>query len=302
MSKSVVVARILSNDLPPLHGDRQTYLNSRFILQHEILPPDFKRLWILNSIVNKSKQEELETLLTTYDEWFETISFPKTNNSKVLEQQVLNVNRARNIGIWEAFQSGANWVLVLDGCSFLTSESLSSIAPFIRDKTRKEVLYFIPMVRLQHKEPAVSMNTSYSQLFPYISGQQECQLGISRKAFDSQIIQNITTPQNGYVFDEKKLYADANKLDFLIRAHESRFKQYVHCQSSMVGWQIEKSRSVERDLKRMKRCGYVLRLLYHPEDSAPANQSLSGQERSDQRHDSKRNFEKTLKTLASEYQ
>ena len=81
---------------------------------------------------------------------------------------------------FNSFEMGATWVFIFDGCAFLTNQSFNSISNFVRNQSRPEFIHFNPMVRLQHKVN-VSNNLTYENLFPYISGQQECQVAVHRK-------------------------------------------------------------------------------------------------------------------------
>ncbi len=150
VEKTVVVVRILSNDLPPLHGEQQTYLNTETILKREQLPPGFERLWILSGMVDKSKQAELVKLLESYNEWYSVIAVPETNNVQELIEVSLNVNKARNTGLKLGFDSGAYWVILFDSCSFITRESYRSIRDSMVKMTAN-IFYYIPMVRIYHR-------------------------------------------------------------------------------------------------------------------------------------------------------
>ena len=296
---SYTVTRIISNDLPPLHGETQTYLNTKLILEREKLPSDFERIWILNSILNKTKKDHLRRLISSHREVYHIINPPSTKDAKILQNEVLNINKARNFAIEKSFQLGAKWVLILDGCSFLTSESLRSIENVLRRRNQSEVLYFLPMVRLQHKALQLSTNIRYEELFPYVSGQQECQIAINRDVFRSDVLERASLNNSkGLVFDEEKLYAEEPKLSFLEAAKNRLTDKHVYCKEAMIGYTRNKSENAQQDLGRMKKCGYVLRLLYHPEESSPINQSLSARQRGFQRKMSKNNFQLRLKNYA----
>ncbi|XP_075238688.1 uncharacterized protein LOC142358769 isoform X2 [Convolutriloba macropyga] len=294
-----IITRVLSNDLPPLHGNNQTFHNTMLILDHEHLPKDFKRFWILNSIANKTKAMQLRWLLQSRNEAFESIDLPNTSSVYWLRKNALNINKARNLGIRRSFEMGATWVFIFDGCAFLTNQSFNSISNFVRNQSRPEFIHFNPMVRLQHKVN-VSNNLTYENLFPYISGQQECQVAVHRKFVNLRSKISLMKSQKGLLFDEKRPYAKENKLHFLSDAKRHLSDQQVHCRKAMIGYSKKKSKTFESDMKLMDECGYVLRLLYHPEANAPDSQYLPAGKRGYRRLTSKRNFERLLYVVAKQ--
>ena len=67
-----LIVRLLSNDLPPLHSENQTFLNTKFIIENEKLPENFYRLWIFHSIIDGEKLRTITKLLNEYGEWYFT--------------------------------------------------------------------------------------------------------------------------------------------------------------------------------------------------------------------------------------
>ena len=144
------IARVLSNDLPPLHSENQTLLNTELILNQEKLPSDYRRSWVVHSIVDSKKEKQLSELLNSKHERNTVIQLPKTSNFSVLKKMVFNVNRARSKILVSAFEDGAEWVIISDGCTFLTNESLDALQSFLENRGSL-IFMFIPMFRLQHK-------------------------------------------------------------------------------------------------------------------------------------------------------
>ncbi|KAI9231293.1 MAG: hypothetical protein BYD32DRAFT_217821 [Podila humilis] len=73
--ESIVLYRILGNDLPPRHRPGQTLSNVRFILEHE---PEFnktRKLWVLNRIVDPQAEASLIQLLNHHRQEYITIPF-----------------------------------------------------------------------------------------------------------------------------------------------------------------------------------------------------------------------------------
>ena len=53
-SKLVYITRMISNDLPPIHFEDQTYLNTKTILGNEELPSNFRYAYASGSILTTS--------------------------------------------------------------------------------------------------------------------------------------------------------------------------------------------------------------------------------------------------------
>lgn len=73
--ESIVLYRILGNDLPPRHRPGQTLSNVRFILEHE---PEFnktRKLWVLNRIVDPQAEASLIQLLKHHRQDYISIPF-----------------------------------------------------------------------------------------------------------------------------------------------------------------------------------------------------------------------------------
>ena len=73
--ESIVLYRILGNDLPPRHRPGQTLSNVRFILEHE---PEFnktRKLWVLNRIVDQQAESSILQLLNHHRQEYIRIPF-----------------------------------------------------------------------------------------------------------------------------------------------------------------------------------------------------------------------------------
>ncbi|KAG0347730.1 hypothetical protein BG004_007068, partial [Podila humilis] len=73
--ESIVLYRILGNDLPPRHRPGQTLSNVRFILEHE---PEFnktRKFWVLNRIVDPQAEASLIQLLNHHRQEYIKIPF-----------------------------------------------------------------------------------------------------------------------------------------------------------------------------------------------------------------------------------
>ncbi|KAK3844156.1 MAG: hypothetical protein J3R72DRAFT_398273 [Linnemannia gamsii] len=183
--ESIVLYRILGNDLPPRHRPGQTLSNVRFILEHE---PEFnntRKLWVLNRIVDPQAESSIIQLLDHHRQEyirvpfvegeylkqdFKLEDFPEpdffssddySTFSKVAKLRVLdytyhdknryamNNNGGRNIAIQHGKSNvDARWIFAFDGNSFMTKNAMEEIKHSIR-KHGEIIKYFVvPMARL----------------------------------------------------------------------------------------------------------------------------------------------------------
>ncbi|KAF9979925.1 hypothetical protein BGZ65_005796 [Modicella reniformis] len=182
--ESIVLYRILGNDLPPRHRPGQTLSNVRFILEHE---PEFNKthkLWVLNRIVDPSAEESIIQLLDHHrqeyiripfeeqeylNQDFKLEDFPEpdffssddySTFSKVAKLRVLdytyhdknryamNNNGGRNIAIQHGKTEAARWIFAFDGNSFLTKNAMIEIKQAIQSHGDAVKYLVVPMARL----------------------------------------------------------------------------------------------------------------------------------------------------------
>ena len=287
-----LITRILSNDLTPLHGESQTLINTQLILKHEVLPENFGRLWVFHSLVSNDKFNQIYLLLISHGEWVEILDLPRSKNVTVLQTAAFNINKGRNFALAHAFKSEAEWVFLYDGCSFFPKESFDALTRVV-SKPNFYLMHYTPMVRLQYKID-LSMDLTYEDIFPYISGQQECQIAISRFYYENRQKIDVFKDQSELFFSEDRTYGNQDKLGLMRYFDHSLSNDSISCKEAFVGYAKEKSESASLDLDLISNCGYMIRLLYHPERGAPANQSLSAVERGALRYESMLEFTKSL--------
>lgn len=157
-----VLYRILGNDLPPRHGQRQTLQNLEFILEHEARHERLARGWILNRIFCSETEARIVERLSAAGESYLRLPFnldayaalsPDFSHFEAEDHAVLwsgevpdgyrrilahdhafhtqncylmNVNGARNLAI-EHGHARAPWVLPWDGNCFLTPDGWAAI-------------------------------------------------------------------------------------------------------------------------------------------------------------------------------
>ncbi|KAG0239197.1 hypothetical protein BGX31_002972 [Mortierella sp. GBA43] len=183
--QSIVLYRILGNDLPPRHRPGQTLSNVRFILEHE---PEFnntRKLWVLNRIVDPHAEESIIQLLDHHGQEYIRIPFEEheylkqdfrledfpepdffssddySTFSKVAKLRVLdytyhdknkyamNNNGGRNIAIQHGkTKVDARWIFAFDGNSFLTKNAMGEIKLAIQTHGDAIKYFVVPMARL----------------------------------------------------------------------------------------------------------------------------------------------------------
>ena len=150
VSKPVVIARVLGNDLPPLHHEYQTYLNTKYILDREKLPDEYQKFWVVNCLESDEKVQNLTALLTRYEQQYQLVKCTNKSNPQKYMRDILKANKARNRAIRASFKKfNPNWVFVLDGSHFVTEQSLIPFKNVVQ--TQIPMLHFVASYRLLFK-------------------------------------------------------------------------------------------------------------------------------------------------------
>lgn len=181
MKHRYVLYRILGNDLPPRHSPGQTLVNLKFLLENEVEFEGCLKIWILNRLVDKVKEDAIIRLLQMYRQRYEIIQFDEifymntrfrysdfpqhdyfysedvisasqglrvaaTNHmyhSKNL--YAMNNNGARNFALLQGRQL-AEWIFPFDGNCFLTQTSWDLIVGQLNEFGGPYQYFVVPMV------------------------------------------------------------------------------------------------------------------------------------------------------------
>ncbi|KAF9989606.1 hypothetical protein BGZ75_005746 [Mortierella antarctica] len=183
--ESIVLYRILGNDLPPRHRPGQTLSNVRFILEHEPEFTNTRKLWVLNRIVDQQAEASIIQLLDHHRQEYIQVPFEEeeylkqdfrledfpepdffssddySTFSKVAKLRVLdytyhdknryamNNNGGRNIAIQHGKTNvDARWIFAFDGNSFLTPNAMGEIKLAIQQYGESIKYFVVPMARL----------------------------------------------------------------------------------------------------------------------------------------------------------
>ena len=212
-------------------------------------------------------------------------------------KEAFNVNRARNLGLEIGFEHGADWVFLLDGCTFVTNDSLNLLSSFVQ-KEKSHVIHFTPTVRLEQLV-TLNSNLSYDHLFPFFTGLQEAHIGIKREFYVQQ--SRIESRSGLKFFPEGKLYGNRDKLQLLGRLFSELGEDQIHCKSVFIGYHRTKSKSPTDDYDIIRECGFAIRLPYYLDDSAPIDQHIPQKWRQRRRNLSIKNFVKKLEKIEDNF-
>ena len=196
----ILLYRILGNDLPPRHSFNQTITNLLFILQREDSFPNVTKIWILNRIVDRQKEQSLISILNEYkqiyaripfytneyvkipyyfpsnyptDDYFNSTKFSHLNarDKYILIDTIyheknlytINNNGARNFCLKHGkTTSESQWFMVFDGNCFLLRDAFEKISQSLLINGSRVQHFIIPMIRLVNQENTFKTNQSKS--------------------------------------------------------------------------------------------------------------------------------------------
>jgi Alginate lyase len=186
LRNTLVLYRIIGNDLTPRHLPGQSYKNLRFILEHEPSFPNCEKRWIVNRIFDSDEEAKILSLLEKYDQpqlripfleceyseiHWDTTGLPSTeflfgNKRKSVDEQtqlimdmhlrrhknnyVMNNNGARNIAIRDG-RNKAKWILPFDGNCFFTAEGFELLRSAILAAPWHRY-FIVPLARIEKNE------------------------------------------------------------------------------------------------------------------------------------------------------
>ena len=207
--KNCILYRIVGSDLPPLHSVGQSLASLRCILRHEPELPGLEKRWLLNRIVSRETEAELQALIRgagyrvdvipsssdacrhvwsdigmTPDAWHpwsegfaRLSSLDQLRTAEYIARHknlsLIGLNDARN----EAIRLGladADWVFPWDGGCFLPLHVWEVLRPLIGIESLSYMV--VPSVRLPNNDLLASEPAVLSVQ------RDEPQLGFSRRA------------------------------------------------------------------------------------------------------------------------
>tara|TARA_S200000501_G_scaffold131063_1_gene123910 strand:+ start:2947 stop:6174 length:3228 start_codon:yes stop_codon:yes gene_type:complete len=185
-----ILYRIIGNDMPPLQGEGQLIKNLKFIVEHEKLKEDYKRVWILNRIHDSQKLNKIKTFLDEQNEEYKEIDFiysefisQKLNiNKNILlllnnhfwyeadetkinlfvlllknfNNYATNINQARNFCFKDGNIQNCKWVFPLDGNIFIPDKNLLKISDQLNSTDKNYLI--MPMKRIDNISDIANIN------------------------------------------------------------------------------------------------------------------------------------------------
>ena len=137
----VAIYRLIGNDMPPLQMVGQLRWNTQYALDFEVDFPGARRRWILNRIWNDTEFRAIysgllaegvhrrDILLRCFDLDEYAALQDEADRSLYLTSQ----NEGRNAGIIDGRESGFEWSMILDGNTFITNDSWTSMSRLLNN-------------------------------------------------------------------------------------------------------------------------------------------------------------------------
>ena len=264
------IIRIFGNNLYPLQQVDQGSVNLRHIVQEELRYDNCPNIWIINRVINDTEKTQLLNLLREEQHLIQIdLDMERVKNHKFRPRDALHyltdVNNARNLALNYAKQLGAEWIILLDGNSFLTTEGFSKLTSFLRQqRTMGKLATFIPMTRvLPHWDTkTLKADSELVDLLGAVSNIQEPYM-----AFHNQLVSNAQH-QNVTIFDTNNRYGKQSKLYLLRQLHQD-FSSITACLDAFGKCALMKKDSSVDDFAEVAMlCGYAIRMLYWPNGQA----------------------------------
>ena len=264
------IIRIFGNNLYPLQQVDQGSVNLRHIVQEELRYDNCPNIWIINRVINDTEKAQLRNLLREEQHVLQIdVDLGRVRKHKFRPRDALHyltdVNNARNLALNYAKQLGAEWIILLDGNSFLTTEGFNKLTSFLRrQSTMGKLAIFIPMTRvLPHWDTkALKEDSKLVDLLGAISNLQEPYM-----AFHNELVSNAQH-QNVTIFDTNNRYGKQSKLYLLRQLHQD-FSSITACQDALGKCALMKEDSSVDDFVEVAMfCGYAIRMRYWPNGQA----------------------------------
>eukprot|EP01069_Polyplicarium_translucidae_P007549 Polyplicarium_translucidae@DN3120_c0_g1_i1.p3 len=288
-----VVLRVLANNMVPLQGVDQVRRNLDFTLRNEELPAvatcdeegscnwlsetnemsegltaasangmsiaHISRMWVVNRIYNETERLLVIKMLEDYDELYFEIPIQAEIVRRAVEplDYIININGARNEAFREAVAMGADWAMVLDGNTYLTTEGWKqTVFALLRAENAGAPFSLIPVYRLYRPtvdESWLTAETSFKKIY-------ETPGVIARGEAHALLRKNIPI-----LLSETATYGRRDKLTYL-RMIARRYGSKAICKVIGLRFQTELD-SLQAERRIHRDCGYSYRLPYWPSQS-----------------------------------
>ena len=128
-----VVYRLIGNDMPPLQQRGQLRWNTKYALDNEPHFHGVTKRWILNRVWNETDYQGIYSDLlgagvNRRDIVNNCFDLEQYKSYETVEDKMFYLtaqNEGRNVGITDGKDSGFEWIVILDGNTFITKDNAS---------------------------------------------------------------------------------------------------------------------------------------------------------------------------------
>ena len=284
-----VIYRLIGNDMPPLQQRGQLRWNTKYALDNEPHFHGVTKRWILNRIWNDTDytgifSDLLGAGVNRRDIVNNCFDITKYQTYEAMDDKMFYLtaqNEGRNLGILDGRESGFEWIVILDGNTFITKDSWASIEKALKSANAKGKMYMkIPYHRVHSEQDASWLNTDTTvpTLLQFAPVKGESQMAFHRDA-----------PDMFTLGDTKPEQKDPHKR----KGYGARNKSYMFKEGAICGPESKECQCAdvpegnEEDMKKMttkpntkyaKDCGVVLRLWTYPTEDAGVETGLTKEE------------------------
>jgi len=274
--KTVVIYRLIGNDMPPLQTLGQLRWNTQYALDNEPNFPGAQRKWILNRIWNETEFELIYTSLVRAgverkDILARCFDLDEYNKFETQEDKLFYLtaqNDGRNAGIRDGIDSGYEWSVILDGNTFMTKDSWNSLKKALAQSSKEGKKYFkIPYHRVHQEQDKRWLNkdTNMDIVLEYAPLKGESQIAFHRSS-NEMFTLGDTKPENNKAGKSAKGYGQRNK-SYMFKEGQICGEDSKVCGCADVEEGNEENvgkLSISKKLRYSKQCGLILRLWSYP--------------------------------------
>lgn len=272
--------------MPPLQQRGQLRWNTKYALDNEPHFHGVTKRWILNRIWNETDYQGIYADLLNAGVNRRDI----VNNCFDLEQYksfdtiddkmfyLTAQNEGRNFGITDGKESGFEWIVILDGNTFITKDSWAAMDKALKAaKTKNKKYMKIPYHRVHSEQDTTWLNktTTLNTLLQFAPVKGESQMAFHRDA-DEVFTLGDTKPEQKDP-SKRKGYGARNKSYMFKEGATCGPENEKKCQCAAVfegNEEDAKAAKTKPDTKYAKDCGVVLRLWTYPTDEAGVETGL----------------------------
>ena len=281
-----VVYRLIGNDMPPLQQRGQLRWNTKYALDNEPHFHGVTKRWILNRVWNETDYQGIYSDLlgagvNRRDIVNNCFDLEQYKSYETVEDKMFYLtaqNEGRNVGITDGKDSGFEWIVILDGNTFITKDSWAAIEKALKAAKSKGKKYMkIPYHRVHSEQDTSWLNktTTLNTLLQFAPVKGESQMAFHRDAEEMFTLGDTKPEQKDP--KKRKGYGARNKSYMFKEGALCGPENDKKCQcASVVEGNEEdmKKATTKPDTKYAKDCGVVLRLWTYPTDEAGVETGL----------------------------